>query len=96
MRAFLSYANPFATMTTQGTKSREACGPRTELAKNENVRITRCGCGAIHLHFTRSGVSLQLTEEGFADLAAASGEGLRDLEKYGSERSRSASDTCIN
>ena len=83
-------------MTTPESKSREACGARTELAKNDTVRITRCACGAIHLHFARSGVSLQLTEEAFRDLTAASNEGMRDLETSGRERSRSAPDTCIN
>jgi hypothetical protein len=83
-------------MTTPERKSREACGARTELAKNENVRITRCACGAIHLHFARTGVSLQLSEEAFRDLTAASNEGLRDLEVSGQERSRSVPDTCIN
>ena len=82
-------------MTTPDGKSRTACGPRTELAKNDGVRITRCSCGTIHLHIARSGVTLQLTEEGFADLARASNEALRDVDSAGGDAGPPQS-RCIN
>jgi hypothetical protein len=84
-------------MTTPDTKSRAACGSaRTELAKNDGVRITRCACGTIHLQMTRTGVTLQLTEAAFAELARATGEALQDLESAAHSGSGSASSTCMN
>jgi len=85
-------------MTTRDAdgKSRAPCGPRTELAKNDGVRITRCACGTIHLQITRSGVTVQLSEEAFADLARAAGEALHDVESAARRGSGSASNTCMN
>jgi hypothetical protein len=83
-------------MTTSDGTSRTACGPRTELAKNDGVRITRCSCGTIHLHIARSGVTLQLTEEGFAELARASNEALRDVESAGDSDAGPPQSRCIN
>jgi hypothetical protein len=60
------------------------------------VRITRCACGTIHLHIARSGVTLQLSEEGFADLARASGEALRDVESAGGGDAGPPLSRCIN
>lgn len=83
-------------MTTADAKSRAACGPRTELAKNDAVRITRCPCGTIHLHFTRSGVSLQLAEDALGDLARASAEALGDIEMAGRAGQGSTPTGCMN
>ena len=47
------------------------CGTHTELAKTEGARITRCACGTIHLHLSRSGVSVQLPADAFLEVAAA-------------------------
>jgi len=39
------------------------CGQHTELASNEAVRITRCGCGTVHLTLNASGVTVRLNPE---------------------------------
>ncbi len=49
---------------------KKKCGPHTELASNPAARITRCGCGTIHLHIARSGVTLQLSRGQFAEVSA--------------------------
>jgi hypothetical protein len=40
-----------------------------ELVRNATTRITRCGCGQMHVTFLRNGVSVQLSEEHFRELA---------------------------
>ncbi len=49
--------------------SRKACGAHVELVRNATTRITRCGCGQMHVTFLRNGVSVQLSEEHFRELA---------------------------
>jgi hypothetical protein len=39
------------------------CGQHTELASNDSVRITRCGCGTLHLTLNASGVTVRLQPE---------------------------------
>jgi hypothetical protein len=56
-----------------------ACGPHVELVKNEGARITRCPCGTLHLHLARSGVTVQLADESFDELADANAEAKREL-----------------
>lgn len=46
------------------------CGTHTELSSSPAAKITRCACGAVHVHITRSGVSLQLSAEHFAEISA--------------------------
>lgn len=47
------------------------CGPRAELVRTESVRIDRCPCGTVHVHFTHNGVTVQLSAEHFAEVAQA-------------------------
>ena len=47
---------------------KKPCGPHTELAKSEGARITRCACGAVHMHLSRSGVTVQLSSDHFEEL----------------------------
>jgi hypothetical protein len=77
-------------MTTPERKSRSACGPRTELASNDGARITRCPCGTIHLHLAQAGVTLQLTEQTLAELAAATRDAMRDIDASEDERAARA------
>jgi hypothetical protein len=42
---------------------RKPCGKHSELVVNDAVRITRCGCGMLHVHYLASGVSMRMTEE---------------------------------
>ncbi len=46
------------------------CGVHTELSTSPAAKITRCGCGTVHLHLARSGVTLQLSSEQFAEVSA--------------------------
>jgi hypothetical protein len=64
----------------EAERPKRACGAQTELVKNDAARVTRCGCGTIHLHLQKSGVSLQLPEDTFLQVLAAlnqAREGLR-------------------
>ncbi len=36
------------------------CGPHTELASNEATRITRCGCGTVHVTLIGPGVTFRM------------------------------------
>ncbi len=54
---------------SSGHGSRRSCGTHVELVRNETTRITRCGCGQMHLTFLRNGVSVQLSGEHFRELA---------------------------
>jgi hypothetical protein len=83
-------------MTMPERPSRSACGPHTELAKNEGARITRCACGTIHVHIARSGVTLQLGAEALLDLAAATGEAAQDVRALEGERDRTLPDSCVH
>ena len=60
--ALVSYSNIMV--------EKKRCGPQTELSTNAAAKITRCGCGTIHLHIVRSGITLQLSTEHFAELSA--------------------------
>lgn len=41
------------------------CGPHTELVNNGTVRVTRCGCGTVHMTIAPSGVTVRLSAEHF-------------------------------
>lgn len=47
------------------------CGKHTELSANPFARVTRCPCGAIHVHLLRSGVTVQMPLEAFRATSAA-------------------------
>lgn len=46
------------------------CGPHSELLSNETVRVTRCGCGTVHVTLLRSGVTVRMPSEAFRAVAA--------------------------
>jgi hypothetical protein len=46
------------------------CGVHTELSTSPAAKITRCGCGTVHVHIVRSGVTVQLSAEQFAEVSA--------------------------
>jgi len=59
------------------------CGKHTELSANPHTRVTRCPCGAIHVHLLKSGVSVQMPLEAFRAASAAlmtATDKLEDLE----------------
>ena len=43
--------------------AKNACGPQTEIATNNVVRVTRCGCGILHVTHLANGVTVRMTAE---------------------------------
>lgn len=43
--------------------AKNACGPQTEIATNNVVRVTRCACGILHVTHLANGVTLRMTGE---------------------------------
>jgi hypothetical protein len=50
--------------------SSRKCGPHTELVTQPTLRVTRCGCGTVHLTLTGPGVTLRLSPEQARTLAS--------------------------
>ncbi len=50
---------------------RAACGPHAEIVRTEGIRISRCPCGMVHVHFAHNGLTVQLSPEHFAEAAQA-------------------------
>jgi hypothetical protein len=46
------------------------CGPHTELISNDAVRVTRCGCGTIHVTLMRSAGTVRMPADAFRSIAA--------------------------
>jgi hypothetical protein len=65
---------PMASDHSPGHPARKACGAHVELVRNATTRITRCGCGQMHVTFLRNGVSVQLSAEHFRELAVGVAE----------------------
>ena len=61
--------------------NKPACGPPVDVAKNDGARIARCPCGTVHVHMLRSGVSVQLAADAFAEVAEAITFAHRALER---------------
>ena len=61
------------------------CGPHTQIAFNDHVRISQCPCGAYHVSFPKKGVSMQLSLEDVRALTEGMGVALRvaDAEERG-------------
>ena len=47
------------------------CGPHVELVSNQHARVTRCGCGTLHVQLNGNGVTLRLPPDGFRHVANA-------------------------
>jgi hypothetical protein len=48
----------------------KACGQHTELSSNSAVRVTRCSCGTVHVHFLASGVTMKMSQDVFRGVSA--------------------------
>jgi len=48
-----------------------ACGPHAEIVRTEGIRISRCPCGTVHVHFSHNGLTVQLSPEHFAEAVQA-------------------------
>lgn len=62
------------------------CGPHTELALNDAVRVTRCACGTVHVTLLGSGVTVRMSSEAFRGVASglkAASERLDDDPRLG-------------
>lgn len=53
------------------TMAQSRCGKHTELSSNPHARVTRCPCGAMHVHFLKSGISMQMPLEAFRAASSA-------------------------
>jgi len=71
--------------------SKPSCGPHTDLATNENVRITRCGCGTLHVTLVANGVTLRLTHEQAKKVVSGLNAAMDRLEDHTSVPS-----SCVN
>jgi hypothetical protein len=49
--------------------TKSPCGPHTELTSNSAVRVTRCGCGTVHVTLLNSGVTVRMSAEVFRNVA---------------------------
>jgi len=58
--------------------AKNACGPQTEIATNNVVRVTRCSCGILHVTLLGNGVTVRMTTE---QLRGASGAFATALER---------------
>jgi hypothetical protein len=74
--------------------SKSACGAHTELSSNNAVRITRCGCGTVHVTLIASGVSVRMN----ADVLRGAASGLKAaVDKLGEQvEISSTGSTSIN
>jgi hypothetical protein len=45
--------------------SPKKCGPHTEMASNDAVRVTRCSCGTVHMTLLGPGVTVRMSAESF-------------------------------
>ena len=49
--------------------SKTPCGPLTEIASNEAVRVARCACGTVHVTLIASGVTIRMPESALRKVA---------------------------
>ncbi len=75
---------------------RPGCGRHEELARTTDFRITRCGCGTVHLHMSKGGVTVQLTETMLAELVNAATAAQRKVEARGASPGRMPSSSPTN
>ena len=69
------------------------CGPHTQIAHNERVRISQCACGSYHVTFAQKGVTVQLGLEEVRAITDALGVALRVAEAEDRGRAIAASGT---
>ncbi|AUX48154.1 hypothetical protein SOCE26_096840 [Sorangium cellulosum] len=66
--------------------SSKKCGPHTELASNDATRVTRCGCGTVHITLLGPGVTVRMSAEAFRGVTSglkAAAERLDDDPRFG-------------
>ncbi len=59
---------------------RASCGNHVELARTTDYRITRCACGTVHLHMSKGGVTVQLSDTSLAELVNVATAAQRKVE----------------
>lgn len=68
------------------------CGPHSELIHNGTVRVTRCGCGTVHMTMIPSGVTVRLSAEHFRLLCS----GVRIAAEKLDEAAPRVDTSCVN
>ena len=61
--------------------AKNACGPQTEIAANNVVRVTRCTCGVLHVTLLGNGVTVRMTAEQLRGVSAAFGTALERIDE---------------
>jgi hypothetical protein len=61
-------------------KDRASCGNHEELARTTDFRLTRCNCGTVHLHMSKGGVTVQLSDTMLAELVNVATAAQRKVE----------------
>jgi hypothetical protein len=59
----------------------KSCGQHTELASNATMRVTRCGCGTMHVTLIGSGVTVRMSAEALRGLATGLSGAVEKLEE---------------
>jgi hypothetical protein len=75
---------------------RGSCGSHEELARTTGFRLTRCACGTVHLHVTKAGVTVQLSDTQLAELVNVATAAQRKVEAVVADPSRVPSSTPSN
>ena len=61
--------------------AKNACGPQTEIASNNVVRVTRCTCGVFHVALLGNGVTVRMTADQLRGVAGGLGSALERLDE---------------
>jgi hypothetical protein len=61
--------------------AKNVCGPQTEIASNNVVRITRCACGVLHVTLLGNGVTVRMTAEQLRSVSAGFGTALERIDE---------------
>lgn len=61
--------------------SPKSCGPHTELASNNTLKVTRCSCGTMHVTLLRSGVTVRLSADALRGVASGLHSALEKIDE---------------
>jgi hypothetical protein len=76
--------------------AKSSCGPHTDLASNDAVRVTRCPCGTVHVTLLGSGVTVRMSAETFRNSMIGLRAAAERLEQPAEVRPTGTGTTSIN
>jgi hypothetical protein len=59
----------------------KSCGPHTELASNNMLKVTRCSCGTMHVTLLRSGVTVRMSADALRGVASGLKSALEKIDE---------------